>query len=52
MLAKLLENSIEKIWSYDEFFRESANIKTHLFISLINIKDFDIFKVALKPNET
>jgi hypothetical protein len=52
MLVGLLQSNIENTCSFDDFLAESTRISSFLYISILNVKNYDIFEVALEPNKT
>jgi hypothetical protein len=51
MLAGLIETDLKKMWSFRKFFEESTNITRLIYINLVNVKLYEIFEVAVKPND-
>ncbi len=51
MLGGLIETDLKKMWSFRKFFEESTNITRLIYINLVNVKLYEIFEVAVKPND-
>ena len=51
VLAGLIETKFEKMWSFQKFFDESSKITNLVYINLINVKNYEIFEIAVKPTD-
>ena len=51
MLAGLMENNYDKMWSFKDFFAHSSHIYGLTFIDVINLDTGSSVELALEKNE-
>lgn len=49
MLAGLIENDYTKMWTFQQFFDYSAKITSLNYVNFIDVRNYDLFEVALEP---
>jgi serine/threonine protein kinase len=50
MLAGLMENTFEQMWSFDKFFDYSSKITEKAYINILNVNKLQLFELSFEPN--